>query len=609
VARLSRGERILIHSASGGTGLAAIQYARAVGAEIFATAGSEEKRSFLRSLGVEHVMDSRTLAFADEIMSRTEGRGVDVVLNSLAGEALVKSMEALAPYGRFVEIGKKDIYENSRIGLSPFRKCLSYTAIDMAGMATEKPELFAALLREVVDRFEDGTFAPLPVQAFGANEAQDAFRLMAQAKHTGKIAIRMNDPEVSIAARAAHRGDLVADGSYLITGGLGGLGLTLASWMVSKGARHLALLGRSAPSAAAQEAIRALERTGAEVNVLRGDVSHPADVEGALGSMKERMPPLRGVVHAAAVLDDRTLLEIGEKQFWAPFPPKAVGAWNLHVATRGLPLDFFVMYSSITVLLGSAGQSNYVAANAFLDALAHARRAEGLPATSIQWGPFAEVGLAAAQDNRGQRLSFQGIESFTPGEGVELFSRLLLHPRAEVGLVRLSMRQWLDSHPQASGMRFLTGLENEKAQSRGTKAGSFREVLDRATPAERAPLIEGHVVEQLGRVLRLDPSRIDRRAPFTTLGVDSLLSMELRNQLEASLGLRLSAALLFTYPNPVALADYLLTSIEPASSPVLVPAPMAATTSRDDLEQLGVEDLLAMADEELSLARRNEKAP
>jgi acyl carrier protein len=177
------------------------------------------------------------------------------------------------------------------------------------------------------------------------------------------------------------------------------------------------------------------------------------------------------------------------------------------------------------------------------------------------------VGLAAAQENRGQRLSSQGMESFTPEEGTELFSRLLRRPRAEVGLVRLSMRQWLESQPQASGMRFLSELENEKAQPKGTKAGSLREVLDRAKPAERATLIEGHVAEQLGRVVRLDPSRIDLHAPFKSLGVDSLMSMELRNRLEASLGLRLSAALLFTYPNPAALADYLLTVIEPAASP------------------------------------------
>ncbi len=609
VARLSRGERILIHSASGGTGLAAIQYARSVGAEIFATAGNEEKRAFLRSLGVEHVMDSRTLAFADEVRARTGERGVDVVLNSLEGEALVKSLEVLAPYGRFLEIGKKDIYQNSRLGLSPFRKCLSYTAIDLAGMATDKPARFAELLREVMARFEDRTFTPLPVQIFGASQAQDAFRRMAQAKHTGKIAIQMNDPEARIAPREVDRGELVSDGSYLITGGLGGLGLSLARWMVSVGARHLVLVGRRAPTDAARKTIRAMEEAGAEVRVVRGDVSLAADVEALVQSV---VPPLRGVVHAAGALDDRMLLEMSEEQLWTPIRPKVLGAWNLHAATRGRPLDFFVMYSSVTALLGSPGQGNYVAANAFLDALAHARAAEGLPAMSIQWGPFSEVGMAAAHENRGQRLSHQGMESFTPEEGTDLFSRLLRRPRAEVGVFRLSMRQWLDSHPQASGMRFLTELENEKAQPRSAKAGSFRGTLEQTTAAERPALLEAHVVEQIGRVLRLDPSRIDRRAPFKSLGVDSLMSMELRNRLETSLGLRLPAALLFTYPTSAALADHLLSALAPAPAPrrappLPVPAEPAAPPG-GDLEHLGGDDLLAMLDEELSLARKNEKA-
>ena len=233
----------------------------------------------------------------------------------------------------------------------------------------------------------------------------------------------------------------------------------------------------------------------------------------------------------------------------------------------------------------------------------------GLPAMSIQWGPFSDVGLAAAQENRGQRLSHQGFESFTPGEGTALLSRFLERPREEVGLVRLSLRQWLESQPQAAGMRFLTELEGERSQPREAKGGTFRATFDGADLAARAALVEEHVLDQLGRVLRLAASRIDRRAPFTSLGVDSLMSLELRNRLEASLGLRLSAALLFTHTTPTALAEYLRGALGPPMPPPPASEPTRITQDAHDLEQLGADDLLAALDEELALVRKAERVP
>lgn len=441
-----------------------------------------------------------------------------------------------------------------------------------------------------------------------AGDGEDQIALRAEGRFVARLVRSSFDSEEALMGpRAAHRTALVADGSYLITGGLDGFGLILARWMVSQGARHLVLVGQSNP--AAHEAILALEKAGAKTHLLRGDMARAADVESLLGQLKDRLPPLRGVVCAAAGAGDRTLLEMDEEQFWTPIRSKALGAWNLHAATRELPLDFFVVCSSVTALLGSSGQSNDVAANAFLDALARARVAEGLPAISLQWGPVADVGPAALPENRGQRQSSQGLESFTPEEGYELFSRLLQRPRAEVGLVRLSMRHWLESHPQASGMRFLTELENERAQPIRTTVGSFRAALDRATSAQRATLVEEQVVEQLARVLGLDLARVDRRAPFTSLGVSSRMGVELRNRLETSLELRLPTSLFFTYPNSAALSDYLLTKLEPAPEvPLATPAPApAAAKPGEDLEHLSADDLLAMLDEELSMARKHEK--
>ncbi len=413
---------------------------------------------------------------------------------------------------------------------------LACTRIDLP--ATPRPDEADLLAREL---------------CAGDGEEQIALR------EEGRFVARL--VKSSLDAAPARPVQIRADGSYLLTGGLTGLGLSLAGWMVSRGARHLVLTGRSAPSEAALAAIHAMEEAGAEVRVSRGDVSLASDVERILGEIADSMPPLRGVVHAAAVVADRTLLQLAEEHLVATMRPKILGAWNLHTATRGLPLDFFVMYSSLSSLLGEPGQAAYAMGNAFLDAFAHARAAEGLPATSIHWGLFAGVGVAAEGD-RTRRLAARGLESFTPEEGNELFGRVLEHPRAEVGLFRLSLRQWLEATPQASGMLYLSELPREQPAAPGEGAASFRAALAGEPAADRAARLEAHVIEQLGQVLRLPPSRIERRAPFTSLGLDSLMSLEARNRLERSLGLRLRATLFYTYPNAASLAEHLLGGME-----------------------------------------------
>ncbi|QSQ15451.1 type I polyketide synthase [Myxococcus landrumensis] len=607
--RARRGEKILIHAASGGTGLAALQIARALGLEVFATAGSEEKRTFLRSMGVEHVMDSRSLAFADEVLRITDGRGVDLVLNSLTGEALVKSLEVLAPYGRFLELGKRDIYDDVRLGLSPFRKSLSYSAIDLMGMMEARPELFASLFAEVMGHLEAGTFEPLPVQVFPASDAEGAFRHMAQAKHIGKLALRMKDPEARIAPLEPVRQGIRADASYLITGGLGGLGLSVARWLVEQGARHLALVGRTAPSARAEELIRVLEAAGARVQVSAADVSREEDVERVLSELRAHLPPLRGIVHAAGLLDDHTALELSDEHFRKVAAPKVQGAWNLHVRTLGEPLDFFVLYSSAAVLLGSPGQGNYAAANAFMDALAEQRRALGLPAMSIQWGAFSEVGLAAAVDVRGDRLSYRGVGSLTPAEGVTALARLLEHPRPVVGVLRFDARQWFEFYPRTASVPFFAELPRESDVSRsGSAQGtSLKQALEVASPAGRIEILEGHLREQLGRVLRIPAARIDRAAPFKSIGVDSLMSLELRNRIEASIGLKLSAALLFTYTHTASLAEHLLERLGLSSIPEVEAAPVESPQADElqrieqELDQLSEDELAARLAEKLLL--------
>ena len=353
---------------------------------------------------------------------------------------------------------------------------------------------------------------------------------------------------------------LRAEGTYLITGGLGGLGLSIARWMAEQGAGHLALMGRSGASEDALTAIEAIKGAGAKVGVFQADVSDRGQVVAALAEIQRRMPPLRGVVHAAGILDDRTVLQMDPGRFLKVLAPKMRGAWNLHVLTADSPLDLFVMYSSAVSLLGSPGQANYAAANAFLDALAHHRRMMGLPGVSINWGPFSGVGLAAAQVNRGERLSQRGMGSMTPEQGVEVLGRILGGGVVQLGVVPLNVRQWIGFYPSAAGSPFwLDLLQVHGTSGSGAQQGStFREDLLSTEPRERAAKMEKYLGERLAGVLRLDATKISRLTTFGTMGLDSLMGLELRNRMESDLNVRLSATLLFTYPTLSSLAAQLL---------------------------------------------------
>ena len=306
--RLEEGERVLIHAAAGGVGLAAVRIAQRAGAEIFATAGSPAKRDFLRSLGIQHLMDSRSVDFADEVMELTGGEGVDVVLNSLAGEFIPKSLSTLRPGGRFLEIGKVDFLQHTRLDLWLLKSNISFFAIDLSEYLLKRPDLCRAVLHESLQFFEEGSLEPLPFETFPISRAVDAFRYMAQAKHIGKVVVSLQEDEVPVAP-STERPAISPDGTYLITGGAGGLGLSTAEWLVEQGARHLLLTGRSgAASEAARQAVAKMRADGVSVVVAKADVSDERQVAGVIEEIRRSMPPLRGVIHAAGILDDGVLL-------------------------------------------------------------------------------------------------------------------------------------------------------------------------------------------------------------------------------------------------------------------------------------------------------------
>jgi NADPH:quinone reductase-like Zn-dependent oxidoreductase/thioesterase domain-containing protein/acyl carrier protein len=570
LAQMQPGERLLIHAGAGGVGLAAIQIAQQLGVEIFATAGSDTKREFLRSLGVKHVYSSRSTAFAEEILADTNREGVDAVLNSLPGEAITKSLSILRAYGRFLEIGKTDIYQNRMIGLLPFQDNLSYFAIDLDRMLRQRPDYIRDLFAEVMRFFEAGKYHPLAFTQFDAGSTVDAFRYMSQRKNIGKVVVSIADcgtqgvpgiadsSQTEIQNQKSEIGMICGDGTYLITGGTGALGLQVANWLAEQGAGAIALLSRRAPSAEIEKAIDAIREKGSKVIVVRGDVADAKSLAGALAQVPADGPPLRGILHAAGVLADGIITEMTLDQLDRAMAPKVQGAWNLHEATRNAPLDFFVLFSSVASVLGSPGQANYAAGNSYLDALAHARRAQGLPAIAINWGPWAGSGMATAA-GRDTNVKSKGMGLIEPEVGLELLGRLMKSDAAQVTVMDAA---WSDMLRMLGSRRpaLLNAIAEEVKDSGGeTSTGrvdhAFRQQLLDADDATRKTLVQEYIRQELARIIGVDPSGLETDQPLSTFGLDSLLALELKNNLEGRLDFTLPMAKLMEGPSIASLAE------------------------------------------------------
>jgi NAD(P)-dependent dehydrogenase (short-subunit alcohol dehydrogenase family)/acyl carrier protein len=597
---------VLIHSAAGGVGLAAVQIARQRGAEIFATVGTPEKRRYLESIGVRHVMSSRSTDFAGEVTSRTGGRGVDVILSALAGEMAAAGLSVLAARGRFLEIGKAAVLsDRDRATLGADR---AYFAIDVGEAAREQPAVIGAMLGGLMDEVRSGRLSPLPLRAFAIDRVADAFRYMARGRHIGKIVVSQRP----VASAPADGMRFHADASYLLSGGLGGLGLRIAGWMVERGARHLTLVGRRPATDGAREAVRALEARGARITVIQADVSRPADVDRILKDIHGSGPALRGIVHGAGALDDGVLVQQTWGRFAAVFEPKVDGAWLLHERTRLLPLDFFVLLSSIASLLGSPGQANHAGANAFMDALAHHRVAQGLPALSINWGPWGEVGAAAERDVIA-RLEGRGISPISTAAGLAALERLMVEAPPQVGVVAIDWPRYVAglSGATPSMLADLARPSPDLGASRAATspttaprpaAADLRARLRGVPPANRRAIVLGEVREQIASGLGLDPAIIGEQQPFSELGLDSLLAVELRTRIAKHLGLErsLPATTLFDYPTLQALADHLIADvlqIADASSLSTSGRHLETTAATSDTTA----ELEAMSDEEAEL--------
>ncbi|WP_144107295.1 type I polyketide synthase [Paraburkholderia sp. BCC1886] len=543
LARLRRGERVLVHGGAGGVGIAAIQLARHLGAEVFVTAGSDEKREFVRLLGADHVFDSRSLAFADQIIERTQGEGVDVLLNSLAGEAMVRGIDTLRPFGRFLELGKRDFYENSQIGLRPFRNNISYFGIDADQLMGVLPGLTRRLFTEVMALFADGVLHPLPYRAFPAARAEQAFRYMQQARQIGKVLVTYpaGTPE-STRGTPAPTPQLDPQAAYLIVGGTGGLGYASARWMIARGARHVTLASRNAAlePAQKQEIERWRDELGAIVSVMSCDVTDASALERLVVSIEKTGTPLKGVLHSAMRIDDGLLRNLDDARMKAVLEPKIAGAWNLHRATQRCALDFFVLYSSATTYLGNPGQGAYVAANSFLEALVAHRRSTGLVATFMAWGPIEDVGFLARNSVTREALQARiGGASITSCEAMAALEQMLARGTAGEAVVRLDWSAISRGMPAAQARRY-TALQTGDVADTPGEDGALLERLRALPRPEAIALVETGLCAQIARILHMSPERIDLDRSVLDLGMDSLMGMELGMAIEESFGVKLS---------------------------------------------------------------------
>ncbi|MBK3626214.1 SDR family NAD(P)-dependent oxidoreductase [Streptomyces sp. MBT49] len=579
---LREDETVLVHAATGGVGMAAVQLARYRGAEVFATAG-EGKWDTLRAMGFDtgHIASSRTLDFEKKFRAATGGRGVDVVLNSLANEFTDASLRLLPRGGRFLEMGKTDIRDPHEV--AERHPGVVYRPYDLIDAGADR---IGEILDTLVRLFERRVLRPLPVRTWDVRRAPEAFRFMAQARHTGKLVLTVPRPPDP-------------DGTVLVTGGTGTLGGILARHLVTAhGARHLLLAGRRGPQAPGADGLREdlLARGAHTVTVAACDTADREALSDLLASVPEDRP-LTAVVHAAGTTADGVLSSLTPQRLDDVLRPKADAAFHLHELTRESDLAAFVLYSAGAGVLGNPGQANYAAANTFLDALAHRRRAAGLPAVSLAWGYWAETSELTGRmdDSHVERMTRSGVLPIDAGHGMRLFDAARAAGEALLVPTRLDVSALRTGTSTDAGPAMLRGLLGGRRQAprqaarAGTAAVEARSLEARlaALPADEQrllleDLVRGHVAAVLGAS---GPEAVGAGRAFKDMGLDSLTAVELRNRLGAATGLTLPSTLVFDFPSPRELAGHLHQELAPDGA--------AAAADGPDPQEARVRALLA----------------
>ena len=560
-AQLKPGDRVLVHAASGGVGLAAIQMAQQHGAIVFATA-STYKRAALRKLGVKYVYDSRRTDFADQILADTDGSGVDVVLNSLTNEGFIEAtVRATAQNGRFAEIAKRDIWTPEQ--MASVRPDIAYEIVALDATSLQDPERIKRLLTEVSEGLAGGEWTPLPAEIYPLTEAKSAFRRMQQARHIGKIVLQVPKPLQP-----------QADRSYLITGGLGALGLHTAAYLAQLGAGDIVLTSRRPPDADAQRAIADItERYRCRVHTFAADIGDESQVDGLLGRIRAELPPLAGVAHLAGVLDDALLPQQSVERFRKTLAAKAFGACHLDRLTKKDDLDFFIIFSSVSSVLGPPGQANYSAANALLDGLVAERKAQGLPATGVNFGPWANGGMASSEAARAN-LTAQGLIPLEPLAALNALAEVVANGTGQATVIKANWQR--AAKILGSSRPPILDYVLPSAVAEATGDSELLKQVQEVPEAQRAKFLTEYLQGEVQSFLRLAQPPA-ATSGFLDLGTDSLMAVELRNRLYGQFGgaFTISATAVFDYPTIKSLAEHLASQL-PGSGLASGPGPDAA---------------------------------
>ena len=572
LARLREGERVLIHGGAGGVGLAAIQIASALGAEVIATVSSPDKEAIARLYGAAHVYDSRSLAFAERV--RDHHGGVDVVLNSLSGDAMRASLKCLAPRGRFVELGKRDYVANSAIGLRPFRRNLSYFGVDVDQLLALDPEMTCKGLAALREALEDGSFLPLPVAVHRPSEVGEAFRLMQSAGHVGKIVVVPPAAETVTAPR--EDAFVPGEGVQLVIGGTRGFGLATAFWLAESGARRIVVASLSGKVDRDSRArINGLRKHGVIFAVEKVDVTDADDVAGLIARVSYAHGPITGIFHAAVALHDGMLDGIGEADLAGVLAPKVDGARNLDRASRTQPIAQFVLYSSVSALVGNPGQGAYAAANGYLEGLARARRAEGLPALAVQWGAIADVGLLADRADTLESLArVSGVAAMQSAEALAKLGTVLARadelPDPVIACAQFAANGALQALPVPGSPAF-AGVFARWSSAVVEVGTTLAELIAGRSESEAQQLLGALVVEEVAQILRLAAQDIDLDAPIDGLGMDSLMALELRMSIESRYSVELPVMAITAAGSLRELAHRILRIVQQGGEPKALP--------------------------------------
>ncbi|GAA1291964.1 SDR family NAD(P)-dependent oxidoreductase [Saccharothrix xinjiangensis] len=574
LARLGTGETVLVHGAAGGIGLAALQYAGRVGAHVIATAGTPAKRDLLHLLGVEHVLDSRSLHFADRVRDLTDGRGVDVVLNSLAGEAQIRSLGLLAPHGRFLELGKRDFMADAALPQAPFADNLAFFGVDLAVLYTQPAQL-AEAVKELDEALRAGTYRPLPHRSYPASRIKEAFRSLQHSRHVGKVVVEFGDP-IPVDQRTTPR-DLDGEAAYLITGGLGGFGAATARHLSARGARHLVLVSRrgaSAPEAA--DLLAHLNALGVRVDAHAADAADPEAMREVLTGLDATGRRLAGVVHAAMILHDAPLTDLTDDHLRAVLTPKLTAGHVLDRLTRHRDLDFFVVYSSAAACVGNIGQTSYTAANAALEALVRDRRRAGLPGLAVQWGGIGDAGYVHRTD-RTDEMTALGIGALPADDALRALDELLELPDAVVAVGHFDWGRLSRILPALAAPRTAALLS---AQDDAPSADRLRHALATATATEAMVLVEDALADLLAKVLQTTADRVDRTRHLNQLGVDSLMAAELATLVHRRFDCEIPAVELAGAPGVSSLAHRIHARLRSTTAPTDIPGQRPAQEDR-----------------------------